>query len=734
MKKTNSDKDVCSTVPARNSRQIISVVITSDKLHKYKILERALVQSRFWQSLENRGKMLDKPPSSMKVVIKPDLELFDTESSTGTDPRLVEHLISLLYQKGYSQVIVADSIGSSDLWLENRDVEVLADLGGYRYKTDKGESYNVINLSNDLIEGGFEEDSVLKGSHLGREWVDADFRISMAKNKTNQELGFALGLYNILGVMPLRDKEYHYYHRLDPGDICVELLKSTPVHFSIIDAVVSNHGSNGSYKQNPLKTDTIIAGENIILCDFAGAMKMGLDPYYSPLNASVLRHYGLPVRFRIIGDLDVYPGWKNVPVVLSDSVRRRNKYLPAGQMARAWFQTVNKDIFPFRNYYDERINKTLTRLLNETDNHPLGIFTETTLNYFISWCHHLFRAYQVLYDKERIARKETSLGIDLAKYTAEDYSCTIDYLEPLALIASKTPSDHNGLKWRYLDHSVIFEYKKILPVDYDRFVKRVDISSAVRMMNDNIGGAHKVVKRDNKGRVILQAERNIYLPQPNWIAIFGGDFIDVGKLEFVRFDKNRQQIFWRTVTSANKSAVYDDGIVTFAALPDTGTEITVFARQEFVLPLLWQVFNIDYLPKVKDALISDSYTTFFSRTLANYEAAFEGRTTGIGKQWDKRAGEADNDKPHLPVEQLVDTALRLFETAQPFIRILRDSGRRATVNQTGTGDSTTRDDYQTFGPILNLIGETAKTFFSDLYEAVTRDINMYIQQSSKDKI
>lgn len=728
--------DTVSKVTGKQDRvvKVIAVVFRGYNHDKYKILEHALVKSRFWNCLEKRRASLNKPASSMRIVIKPDLELFDVESSTGTDARLVEHLIALLYLKGYSNVTVADSIGSSDLWLENRDVEVLADLAGYRYKTDKGDSYKVVNLSNDLIDGGFRPGSILEGSQLGREWVEADFRITMPKNKTSQEYGYSLGLNCILGVLPLRDKEYHYFHRFDPGDICVELLNVTPVHFSIIDAVVSNHGSNGSCTPKPLHTNTIIASESIILCDFTGAMKMGLDPYSSSVNAKVMRSAGFPKQYKILGDLDLYQGWSNVPVLLVDSVRRRNEYLPAHQMARAWFQTVNKDIFPFKNYVDERINKTLTKLLNEIDSHPLGLIGTTGLNYFIAWCYHSMQAYQILYDKERIARRQTSLGIDLTKFTPEDYSEIINYMEPLAQVVAKTTPDHNGLRWRYLDRSVIFEYKRILPVEFNSFVSHVDISAAVRMMNDNIGGAFAVVKRNRAGKVILQAERNIYLPQPNWMAIFGGDFIDVCKLELVRFEKKRQQIFWRTVASANRSARYDDGIVTFSALPKYGTEITVVARQEFSLPLFWQVFNIDYLPQVKDALVSDSYTTFFSRTIANYEAAFEGRNTGTGKQWDKKAGEPDSDKPHLPVEQLVDAFLKIIEMAQPLIRAFRENRNNAFYNKPGNNGNEASRDYKDLKVIIDLLGQKGLTFFSDLYEAVTKDVNMVTRKTGSDNL
>jgi hypothetical protein len=344
------------------------------------------------------------------------------------------------------------------------------------------------------------------------------------------------------------------------------------------------------------------------------------------------------------------------------------------------------------------------------------------------------QAYQVLYDKEKIARRQTALGIDLDKYSAGDYSGIIDYMEPLAMIVARTPPDHNGLRWRYMDKSVIFEYKRVLPLDYDKFVSRVDISAAVRMMNDNVGGSLVVVKRNNNGQVELQAERDIYLPQPNWMAVFGGDFIDVCKLELVKIEKRRQQIFWRTVASLNNTARFDDGVVTFAALPELGTEITIVARQEFLLPLFWQVFNVDYFPQVKDALVSDSYTTFFSRTMANYEAAYEGRSVETGKKWDERAGEEDSENPRMPIEQLVDTAMKVVEIAQPFIRAFRESRNRSrsAANQPGTQQGNTTDDNSPLKTFFDIMNNSAQSFFADLYRSVYKDMNTIGRKPDKE--
>jgi DNA-binding CsgD family transcriptional regulator len=97
---------------------------------------------------------------------------------------------------------------------------VLAEMAGYRYATAGGRDYEVIDLGADLVEAGFPDASILRGTSLSERCLRSHFRISFAKNKTDEEFGSALGLQNLLGILPLRDKGYHYRHRLKPWDVC----------------------------------------------------------------------------------------------------------------------------------------------------------------------------------------------------------------------------------------------------------------------------------------------------------------------------------------------------------------------------------------------------------------------------------------------------------------------------------------------------------------------------------
>lgn len=683
------------------------------------LLAEALQKALFWQTIEKQRAQLGLEKPDFRILIKPDMTLFDHRACTGTDPYLVEALIDLLHENGYPQVVVADAEGSASLWLDNREVLVLAELAGYRFVTEQGHSYEVLNLSESPVDAGFPEGSVLAGTELSEHWLSAHFRINFCKNKTDEAAGYALGLHNLMGILPLRAKSYHYRLRLREEEVALDLYRHAAVHFSIIDAWLSNHGSQGSRCPNALYTRAFFASDSLLLADWAGALKMGLDPFISPLNAAVLRAFGLPKNYQMEGDLQPWPGWKNAPIHIRESTAKRNASPLAQRLAEACLQTVNTDLFPFKNIVDSRLNAILAHRLRDVDDDSAARWGLTALNYALANLESFRQAWQILFDKDSLHRIETRLNVALDELAGEDFESIEDYILPLQAILTHTPPDPNGLRRRYIDGSVIFEYYRIIPAPYDSFIQRVDICGAVQLMYDNIGGARAVVKTDRQGRPVYQAERDVYLPQPNWMVLFGGKHIDVDKLEVIRYGKNRQQNFWRTVHSANQSAEYDDGVVTFEKDPG-GTRVTIVARQKFALPLFWQVFNMDYLPDVKEALVSDAYIRFFSRTMANFEAAAEGRAPFIGKTRDARYGEAYSADGLPPeVEQLKHLFSILAGVVEKWVN--RDAGPAGAIDL-GADDL----GFRHFIPQAEgdkAAGELSR-FFGDLARAMGKDLKM----------
>ena len=267
-------------------------------------LATAIDSAGLWTTLGRS--QAGRSPDQVRIVIKPEMAGFAVGSPTATEPALTESLIDLLHDRGFTNVAIVGGADSSALWAENRDLYALSDLLGYRYTTPQGRSYDIVELGGALDDTAFAGDSVLRGCAISRDWLDADLRIVFSKSRTDEFAGYALCLDTLIGVLPLTDKDLHYRKRRHPGDVVAALLSAAPVQFCLIDAIVSAHGTGGQRAPAAIDTHTIIAATDIVLADYVGALKMGLDPQVSPTFARILRTHPLPVtvyRDRLAGSL-----------------------------------------------------------------------------------------------------------------------------------------------------------------------------------------------------------------------------------------------------------------------------------------------------------------------------------------------------------------------------------------------------------------------------------------------
>ena len=710
------------------------VAVVSDADDKFACLTRAIEAAGLRQELDEKRSAAGVAAAAFRIVIKPDLTFFFRPATTMTDPALVEYLIDWLFDAGYSNISLGTSSDGSASWLDNRDPLVLADLAGYHFETKNG-AYDFNDFSEDTEPAAFPAGSVLHGTSLARPWLEADFRISFAKCRTDETFFYAGALQNLLDVLPSPDKEHTYNRRVTAADAVSELVRLTPVHFAIVDAYPGNQGNAGARHCDRLQVSTIVASASPHLADWAMALKLGVDPYRSPIVAKVLRHDDKADHPEVIGDLTPFPGVKNVHPMVADAIAKRNTSPAMQRAAAAWLQTVDRELFPFKDALTDRVNLLLAHQFGSLDSNPAVFAAFLTINYWLAGANQAVDAMNVMFVKDRVHWMERPLNLNLRIYSPADYEKSKAYMEPLEQIALDAPPDTDGLRWRYLDNSVLFYCSRRVPIPFADFVERVDISRAVRMMNDYIGGACVPVVRDAQGRVTHQAERNLYLPQPNYVALSGGQPIDVSKLEFITYAENEHKIFWRTVKSENDTARFDDGAVAFVRAGDDETLVTIAARQEFILPPFWQMMNLDLIPAVKDYLVSDAYRNFFIRTLANFEAAFEGREYRAGRPWPDPANDAVAE-PALPTERLSAAAQRLAGDARAAMDRLTSGlslspPRPAPVEVDEHGFSHFAPAEESQAPKPKPLMDTgfirdaaaaAATFTKDLLQAVSRDL------------
>src|SRR5262249_12117931 len=181
----------CSSTPAEqttNLRDVTYAVIAQDAQKSPELLlDDALERSGFWR-LFAPDQVHAKP--SLTIAIKPDMDFFDPAAATGTAPHLVEALIQRLLERGYSDVTVVDGCNVDDSWLHNRDPMCVPDLVGYHFSVPAG-PYAVVGAGEQLVRGIFPTGHALHQCGVCAPWVNADVRIVFAKNKTDEELGFA---------------------------------------------------------------------------------------------------------------------------------------------------------------------------------------------------------------------------------------------------------------------------------------------------------------------------------------------------------------------------------------------------------------------------------------------------------------------------------------------------------------------------------------------------------------
>jgi len=642
-----------TTNPA--DEEVVSIV--TEPSNKFLCLAEALDAAGLKRALDRRLQETGKSVGELRIFIKPDLAFFFKPATTITDPELVEHLANWLRIVGYTNIAVGVAKDSSSFWLENRDPMILADLAGYQF-----DAYEFVNLSEDLSEEKFPSTSILHDSSLSNAWIDADFRIVFSKCRTDEEFGYAGAAQSMLGILPNEDTELQYYHRLRPEDLASELLRLAPPHFAIVDAFIANQGSAGSRHWNPLHASTVIASTSVVLADWAVANKLGVDPYRSIIVGKLLREQGLPAGYRVAGDLAPIPAVKNVHPMVSDSVTRRNVSLDVQRSATAWLQTVDRELFPFKDTLTGSVNRSLASQFGNLDADPLAFSSFLTMNYSLAGLSQLNESSKILFMKDKLHWMERPLNIQVADLTPADYEASKTYMTPLEEQVLQLSPDSNGMRMQYLDNSVLFHFSRELFIPFDDFVARVDISKSIRMMNDYIGGACVPVLRNSSGLVTHQAERNIYLPQPNYTAFSGGQPIDVSKLEYVEYSDTVHKIYWRTIKSENNSARFDDGTVAFTRTAHGETLVSVVGRQEFVLPPFWQMMQLDLNPALKDYLVADAYKTFFTNTIANFTADFEQRPYRVGKPWPSPA--QDQTKPVLASEKVASTVNDLAAKAR----------------------------------------------------------------------
>jgi uncharacterized protein (DUF362 family) len=299
---------------AINSGKKVTVAAIKDE-SKLLALQSVLEQTKFWDILQEKCANKRKSPADLSIVIKPNFMFAYNwqDFTTYTDPELVEHLVELLRERGFTNIFVVEAQSTYGEYFDKRSVREMAEYLKFQVGSGK---YTLVDLTQDP----YEERHL--GPKLGYHripvtWRDADVRISFAKNKTHAYAYYTLTLKNIYGALPLANKFKEYHCDRDIYETTIEYLTAFPVDYGLVDAYVSADGPFGIFADGePNVTQTIIGGADLVAVDWVAATKMGLDPMVSSYMRFAVAAFGKP-EIELIGDPRVYHPWLNVPTILT---------------------------------------------------------------------------------------------------------------------------------------------------------------------------------------------------------------------------------------------------------------------------------------------------------------------------------------------------------------------------------------------------------------------------------
>lgn len=567
--------------------------------------------------------------------------------AAGASVPVLDALVELLLEYGCDEITIGSSLSREDRDRGHVSVPQRAHSSGLTGRTARGAPYEVVDLRRETVPAPVPTTSVLSGHLVSARWLAADLRIVVAGAATDLGEGFT----GCLAALAAAAAEVP---GAAPCDVVADLLTHLPPHLGVVDAMATSHGPDGGRIPHEAETGVLLVGDPVLAdCVLAGLL--GTDRSVSSHVRAALARTGEPSG-AVAGDLTPLAGLRRPDPLVTAAARVVLADPSLGRLLRAAVGGPDPGTGPTDPgaHPTDPVLATLRRVLTplvEGANEPVGRLALLQLLGVAGLVSTQLRGWRTVLDKDRVDRVEVPLGFAPADYAGEEYDGLPGVLEPLLRPVRDLPVGAGGFRWCLVDGATVFETARTVRADFAEFVARVDVAEGISLMADYLGGRRVVVGTAPDGGS-RQAERNLYLPQPNYLALWAGRPIDVCKIELVERTATEHRLWWRTVASPNGSATCDDGVLTVADAGPGRTRMSVAGRQQFTLPAVWEVLDLGTLPEVRDLLLEEAYRVFFTATFDNLEARFEGRDFRIGR--DPAGGDAP--LPTAAVQQLLDVA------------------------------------------------------------------------------
>lgn len=554
-----------------------------------------------------------------------------TPASASVVHAVVDHLLDA----GCTSVSVGASLHAYDRDRGHRSVTDLARQAGLLGRTGHGRPYELVDLGADLVAAPVPASSVLAGQRVSRLWTEGGVRVVVGRAVTDLVDGYAACLATLLGAAA-------EVAGADPADVAADVLAHLPPSLAVVDALSASVGPDGGRLPQPIDSRALVVATDLLAADSACAALLGLDRSASALVERAIASLGAPSG-RTEGPLTALEGAHSAHPLARSAARAVAAEPRLARVLSAATGGPDDGAQP-PDPVLSTVRAVLAPLVVAADG-SAGHLPLTTVLSGVASMQEGSVAWATGADKAKVDRREVPLGFDPAAYADEDYDELPAFFAPFDALLEGLPDNGDGMRWRLVDGATVFEVGRDIRADFDEFVARVDVGAGISLMADYLGGRRVVLSGpgegsggpgDSKdaGRAAVsrtrQAERNLYLPQPNYLAVWGGEPIDVCKIELVERSRDQHRLTWRTVNSLNGSAQFDDGSLTFSR-SSSGTLAVVRGRQLFSLPATWGGLDLATIPEVRNPLLEEAYRRFFTTTFDNLEACFEGREFRIGR-------------------------------------------------------------------------------------------------------
>ncbi len=234
----------------------------------------------------------------MKILLKPNL-LYGKKPEAGvtTNPAVVKAVIRWLTQRGFNNVVVAESSGG----LFNAEyMRSVYSVSGYRVPGIAEYLNRDFTFGTRHTAEGF----TVKSFNLITPILEADYIINLPKLKTHAMTTVSAGVKNLFGTIPGLQKPDMHRRYPELGSfvrMLCELCETVRPNVTLLDAVDSMEG-NGPGGGTVRHTGVTLCSRDVYALDVAAVEFMGL----SPMDAPHLRAAGemglLPETVTVTGD------------------------------------------------------------------------------------------------------------------------------------------------------------------------------------------------------------------------------------------------------------------------------------------------------------------------------------------------------------------------------------------------------------------------------------------------